>query len=124
MELLIRVTKSLIHSNWGFKYFPDHEVKICSKVSDSNNFVSQLPQFNWSKTSLRWHRTHVKSLKDKLLSKIAALKTHFFNDIFHLINDITLFKENNEKEKPADLNNKKDEVMLLKEKSQISWIRK
>ena len=31
-----------------------------------------------------------------------------------------LLKENNEKEKPADLNNKKDEVMLLKEKSQIS----
>ena len=30
--------------------------------------------------------------------------------------DITLLKENNEKAKPADLNNKKDEVMSLKEK--------
>ena len=31
-------------------------------------------------------------------------------------NDITLLKENNEKEKPADSNNEKDEVLLLKEK--------
>ena len=31
-------------------------------------------------------------------------------------NDITLMNENNEKEKPADSNNKKDQVMLLKEK--------
>ena len=45
--------------------------------------------------------THFKSLEDKLLSKIPALKSHFFNDIFHLRNDITLLKENNEKAKPA-----------------------
>ena len=32
-----------------------------------------------------------------LLSKTAALKSHFFNDIFDLRNDITLLKENNEK---------------------------
>ena len=53
--------------------------------------------------------THiVKSLEDKLLSKIAALKSHFFNDIFDLRNNyITLLKENNEKEKTADSNNKR-----------------
>ena len=33
--------------------------------------------------------------------------------------DITLLKENNEKGKPANLNNKKDEVMSLKEKIQF-----
>ena len=32
-----------------------------------------------------------------LLSKIAALKSHFFNDTFDLRNDIPLLKENNEK---------------------------
>ena len=37
--------------------------------------------------------THIKSLEDKLLSKIAALKSHFFNDIFDLRNDITLLKK-------------------------------
>ena len=40
--------------------------------------------------------THIKSLEDKLLSKIAALQSHFFNDIFDLRNDITLLRENNE----------------------------
>ena len=42
--------------------------------------------------------------------------SHLLNDIFDLRNDIILLKENNEKEKPADSNNKKDEVLLLKEK--------
>ena len=60
--------------------------------------------------------THIKSLEDKLLSKIAALQSHFFNDIFNLRKDIALLKENNEKGKTANLNNKKDEVMSLKEK--------
>ena len=61
--------------------------------------------------------THiVKSLEDKLLSKIAALKSHFFNDILDLRNDIALLSENNEKGKPADSNNKKDKLMLLKER--------
>ena len=60
--------------------------------------------------------TLIKSLEDKLLSKIASLQSHFFNDIFDLKKDITLLKENNKKEKPADLNMKKDGVMLLREK--------
>ena len=60
--------------------------------------------------------THIKLFEDMLLSKIAALQSHFLNDIFDLRKDVTLLKENNEKEKTADLNNKKDEVMLLKEK--------
>ena len=42
---------------------------------------------------------HIKSLEDKLLSKIAALNSHFFNDSFDVRNDIMLLKENNEKEK-------------------------
>ena len=61
-------------------------------------------------------QTHIKSLEDKLLSNISALKSHFFNNIFDLRNDITLLKGNNEKEKPADSNNKKDEVISLKQK--------
>ena len=63
--------------------------------------------------------THIKSLEDKLRSKIAALKSHFFINIFDLRKNITLLKENNEKEKPSDANNKKDEVMLPK-KNQVS----
>ena len=55
-------------------------------------------------------------VEDKLLSKTAALKSHLLNDIFDLRNDIILLKKINEKEKPADSNNKKDEVLLLKEK--------
>ena len=55
-------------------------------------------------------------VEDKLLSKIAALQSYFFNDIFDLRKDITLLKESNEKGQPANLNNKKDEVMSLKEK--------
>ena len=39
-----------------------------------------------------------------------------FNDIFDLRNDIMLLKKNNEKEKIADSNNNKDEVLSLKEK--------
>ena len=62
---------------------------------------------------------HIKSLEDKLLSKIAALNSHFFNDIFDLRNDIMLLKENNEKEKRSDPNNKRDEVMLVKEKIKL-----
>ena len=60
--------------------------------------------------------TLIKSVEDKLLSKIAALQSYFFNDIFDLRKDITLLKESNEKGQPANLNTKKDEVMLLKEK--------
>ena len=44
------------------------------------------------------------------------MQSHFFNDIFDLRKDITLLKENNEKGKPANLNNEKDKVMSLKEK--------
>ena len=55
-------------------------------------------------------------LEIKLVSKIAALKSHLLNDICDLRNEIILLKENNEKEKLADSNNKKDEVLLLKEK--------
>ena len=61
--------------------------------------------------------TLIKSVEDKLLSKIAALQSHFFNDIFDLRKDITLLKENNEKGQPANLNDKKDEVISLKKKS-------
>ena len=60
--------------------------------------------------------THIKSLEDKLLSKIAALKLHLLDDFLDLRNEITLLKENNEKEKPADSNDEKEEVLLLKEK--------
>ena len=115
---------------------PDDEVEICSEISDSNDFDSQLSQFHLSnRTSIeniattpilntaanpKHHfdntETHIKLLEDKLLSKIAALKSHLLNDVFDLRNDIMLLKENNEKEKPADSNNKKDEVLLLKEK--------
>ena len=62
---------------------------------------------------------HIKSLEDKLLSKIAALNSHFFNDSFDVRNDIMLLKENNEKEKRSDPNNKRDEVMLVKEKIKL-----
>ena len=55
-------------------------------------------------------------LEIKLVSKIAALKSHLLNDICDLRNEIILLKENNEKEKLAHSNNKKDEVLLLKEK--------
>ena len=58
--------------------------------------------------------TNIKLVEDKLLYKIAALKSHLLNDIFDLRNDTMLSKENNKKEKPADSNNMKDEVLLLK----------
>ena len=107
---------------------PDDEVEICSEISDSNDFDSQLSQFNSSnRTPIEniattpisntaanpiYHsndiETHIKLVEDKLLSKIAALKSHLLNDIFDLRNNIMLLKENNEKEKPADSNNKKD----------------
>ena len=87
---------------------------ICSEISVSNNFDNQPSQFNSSNitsivnvaTSLilntastpKHHsndiENHIKSLNDKILSKIAALKSHFFNNIFDLRNDITLLKEN------------------------------
>ena len=51
-------------------------------------------------------------LEETVLSKIAALKSHLFNDIFDFRNDITLLKENNEEEKPADSNIEKEEVLL------------
>ena len=61
--------------------------------------------------------TLIKSVEDKLLSKITALQSHFFNDIFDLRKDITLLKENNGKGQPANLNNKKDEECRSKKKS-------
>ena len=118
---------------------PDDEVEICSEISDSNDFDSELSQFNSSNrtpienvattpilntaASPKHHsddiETHIKLVEDKLLSKIAALKWHLFSDIFDWRNDIMLLKENNGKEKPADSNNKKDEVLLLKEKTKL-----
>ena len=118
---------------------PDDEVEICSEISDSNDFDSQLSQFNSSNrtpieniattpilniaANPKHHsddiETHIKLVEDKLLSKIAALKSHLLNDIFDLRNDIMLLKEHNEKEKPADSSNKKDEVLLLKEKIKL-----
>ena len=106
---------------------PDDEVEIFPEISDSSNFDSQPSQFNLSNitpivnvattpilntAATPKHsddiKTHIKSLEDKLLSKIAALKSHFFNDIFDLRNNyITLLKENNEKENTADSNNKR-----------------
>ena len=106
---------------------PDDEVEIFPEISDSSDFDSQPSQFNLSNitpivnvattpilntAATPKHsddiKTHIKSLEDKLLSKIAALKSHFFNNIFDLRNNyITLLKENNEKEKTADSNNKR-----------------
>ena len=106
---------------------PDDEVEIFPEIADSSNFDSQPSQFNLSNitpivnvattpilntAATPKHsddmKTHIKSLQDKLLSKIAALKSHFFNDILDLRNNyITLLKENNEKEKTADSNNKR-----------------
>ena len=75
--------------------------------------VATTPTLNTAATP-KYHsddkETHIKSLEDKLLGKTAALKLHLFNDIFDWRNDITLLKENNEKEKPSDSNNEKDEV--------------
>ena len=116
---------------------PDDEVEICSKISLSNDLDSQPSQLSSSditpivnaattpvlNTAItpKHHsydtETLVKSVEDKLLSKIAALQSHFFNDIFDLRKDITLLKENNEKGQPANLNDKKDEVISLKKKS-------
>ena len=106
---------------------PDDEVETFLEISDSSNFDSQPSQFNLSNitpivnvattpilntAATPKHsddiKTHIKSLEDKLLSKIAALKSHFFNDIFDLRNNyITSLKENNEKEKTADSDNKR-----------------
>ena len=115
---------------------PDDQVDICSEISGSNDFDSQTSQFNSSNitpivnvaTTLTLNtaatpkhhsddiETRIKSLEDKLHSKLAVLKSYLFNDIFDLRNDIILLKENNEKEKPSDSNNEKGEVLLLKEK--------
>ena len=54
---------------------------------------------------------HIKLLEDKLLNQIEALKSPLFNYIFDLRKDILLLKENNEKEKPTDLNDEKDKVL-------------
>ena len=117
----------------------DDEVEICSEISDRNNSDSQPSHFNSpnitpivnvatapilnTAATLKRHsndmETRIKSLEDKLLSKIAALNSHFFNDIFDFRNDIMLLKENNEKEKRSDSNNKRDEVMLVKEKIKL-----
>ena len=114
---------------------PDDEVAICSEISGSNDLDSQPSQLSSSNitpivnpattTILNTAKTPkhsddietlIKSLEDKLLSKIAALQSHFFKGIFDLRKDIMLLKENNEKGKPANLNNKRDKVMSLKEK--------
>ena len=115
---------------------PDDEVEICSEISGSKDLDTQPSQIsssnitpivnvattlilNTAKTPKHHSydiETLIKSLEDKLLRKIAALQSHFFNDIFDLRTDITLLKEKNEKVKPANLDNKKDEVMSLKQK--------
>ena len=64
-------------------------------------------------------KTHIKLLEDKLLRKITALKLYLLNDILGLGNYITLLKENNEKGKPADSNNEREEVLLIKEKIKV-----
>ena len=67
--------------------------------------VATTPILNTAATSKHHSddiETHIKLVEDKLLSKITALKSHLFNDICDLRNDIMLLKENNEKEKPAD----------------------
>ena len=95
---------------------PDDEVEICSEISDSNDLDSQRSQRSSSNitpivnvattpilntaTTLKQHsdeiETHIKSLEDKLLSKIAAVQSHFLNDIFDLRKDITLMKKKNQ----------------------------
>ena len=116
---------------------PDDEIEICSEISGSNDLDSQPSQISSSNitpivnvattpilntaTTPKHHsddiETLIKSVEDKLLSKIAALQSHFFNDIFDLRKDITLLKENNGKGQPANLNNKKDEECRSKKKS-------
>ena len=80
------------------------------EISGSNDFDSQPSQFNQSNITTptvnvpitpilntpatqKHHsydmEAHIKSLEYKLLSKIAALKSHLFNDIFDLRNGIT-----------------------------------
>ena len=108
------------------------------EISDSNDFDSQPPkQFNSSniKTPIVNLATtpilntaatpknysddmeiHIKSLENKLLSTIAILKSHLFNDIFDLRNDITLLKENNEKEKPAEFKQGERRIIITKRK--------
>ena len=77
---------------------PDDEVEICSEIIDSNNFDSQLSQFNsFNRTPIenvattpilntaanpKHHsddmKTHIKLFEDKLLSKMAAFKMAAF----------------------------------------------
>ena len=84
---------------------PDDEVEICSEISDSNDLDSQQSQLSLSNitpivnvattpilntaTTPKHHsddiETHIKSLEDKLLSKIAALKSDLFNEINYVI---------------------------------------
>ena len=121
-------------------FTPDGKFEICSEISHSNDLDSQqselslsivtpianvgtTPILNTATTPKHYSddiETHIKSLEDKLLSKTAALQSHFFNNIFDLRKNIKLLKENNEKEKPADLNNEKDKVIFFKEKNQVS----
>lgn len=61
-------------------------------------------------------KTHIKSLEDKLLIKIVASKSHLFNDIFNLRNDITSLKKTMKKKKPGGSNSEKEKVLLLKER--------
>ena len=87
----------------------------------STHSTSQLQW--WMPLSLRFQsdkiKTHIKLLEDKLLRKITALKLYLLNDILGLGNYITLLKENNEKGKPADSNNEREEVLLIKEKIKV-----
>ena len=65
---------------------------------------------------------HIKLLEDKLLNQIEALKSPLFNYIFDLRKDILLLKENNEKEKPTDLNDEKDKVLQFKNKKKKQFL--
>ena len=65
---------------------------------------------------------HIKLLEDKLLNQIEALKSPLFNYIFDLRKDILLLKENNEKEKPTDLNDEKDKVFQFKNKKKKQFL--
>ena len=87
-----------------FNLPPDDEIEICSEISGSDGLDSQpsqisssnitptvnvatAPTLNTTKTP-KHHSDDIeiliKSLEDKLFSKIAALQSHFFNDIFDL----------------------------------------
>ena len=113
--------KNYLQNNGASNYDTCYDsYDTCSEISDSNNFDSQLSQFSsWNFTTptgnattnqilntattpkrdfdLYWNmETHIQSLVDKLICKIAALKSHLLNDVFDL-SYVTELKENNEK---------------------------